>query len=94
MIKINTDRGWAAYKKEHKILVEKNIGRAMLKEEVIHHIDGDKLNNKLDNLQLCSSDKEHRDLHNSLERIAFQLVRSGLIEFNKQTNSYVSRSIL
>lgn len=80
--------GWAAYKKEHKLVIEKELKRLLNINEVIHHIDGDKLNNEINNLQLCSSDSKHRDAHNNLETIAFSLVKLGLIKFDKISNTY------
>ena len=50
------------YVREHRLVVEKNIGRYLLEDEVVHHIDGNTLNNSLDNLQLMSF-VEHCRLH-------------------------------
>lgn len=47
---------------------------------VVHHIDGDKTNNKLSNLYPCSK-ADHRKVHHQLEAICYELVRSGLITF-------------
>jgi hypothetical protein len=54
---------------------------------VVHHIDGDKLNNKLDNLVPLSK-KAHREAHGSLEKVSYSLIQSGLIEYDVVTNSY------
>ena len=54
---------------------------------VIHHIDGDKLNNVLDNLVELTK-QAHREAHGSLEKIAYQLIQAKLIEYNRETNSY------
>lgn len=48
---------------EHRLVVEKDIGRYLLPTEVVHHIDYSKTNNKVDNLQLLSSNAEHKDIH-------------------------------
>lgn len=88
MIKTNDNSGWKAYQKEHKVVIEKLIERPLKKGEVIHHINGNKLDNQIENLQLCLSDSKHRDAHNSLEKIGFQLVQLGLIQFDKINNLY------
>ncbi len=56
-------------------------------DNVIHHIDGDKLNNVLDNLVELTK-QAHREAHGSLEKIAYQLIQAKLIEYNRETNSY------
>ena len=79
---------WSNYVKEHIAVMENLLQRELTSSEVIHHIDGDKLNNEIDNLLLCSSDKQHRQLHNQLERFTMELVRAKVIVFNKTTNQY------
>lgn len=46
----------------HIYLVTKKIGRGLTKDECVHHIDGNKLNNNVDNLLLCTH-SEHARLH-------------------------------
>lgn len=47
----------------HRLVMEQHLGRPLLKSEVVHHIDGNKRNNAIDNLQLATSHSEHRRLH-------------------------------
>ena len=67
------------YRAEHHLVAEDLIGRALLPGEVVHHIDGDKLNNAPENLYVCSGQKEHRTIHGQLEKVAMDLVKSGVI---------------
>lgn len=58
------DRG---YVYEHRLVIEKQICRYLSTNEVIHHIDGNKLNNSLENLRLMTNE-EHSKFHNNLRR--------------------------
>lgn len=96
MIKIEgefTESGRQVYKREHVINYEKSTGTNLNTSqgnmgEQLHHIDGDKLNNELSNLEFCINTREHQLLHSSLEQCAFELVRNGLIKFNKKLKKY------
>lgn len=55
--------GHNGYVYEHRLVMEKHLGRYLTDDEVVHHIDHDKLNNKISNLQLLSK-SEHRAIHN------------------------------
>ena len=53
--------------------MEKTLGRSLKSNEVVHHIDGNKLNNSPYNLQLFSSQDEHHSLHQKKKFINFFL---------------------
>ena len=44
---------------EHRLVMEKNIGRFLNKKEVIHHINCNKLDNRIENLELVESTGKH-----------------------------------
>jgi hypothetical protein len=48
---------------EHRLVMEKHLGRYLTKEEVVHHMDGDKTNNNLTNLHLFATSGEHTAYH-------------------------------
>jgi hypothetical protein len=50
------------YVKEHRLVVELDLGRRLTDSEVVHHKDRDRLNNSLDNLEVLTQ-AEHARLH-------------------------------
>lgn len=44
------------YYPEHRIIMGKHLGRRLMASESVHHIDGDRLNNSIENLQLRQRD--------------------------------------
>jgi hypothetical protein len=51
------------YIQEHRVNMEKSIGRELKKTEVVHHINEDKEDNKIENLFLFKSNKDHAYYH-------------------------------
>lgn len=49
--------------KYHRYLMEKELGRELLDDEVVHHKDNNKLNNNINNLELFESKSEHLKFH-------------------------------
>ena len=56
--------------------------------QIVHHIDGDRLNNDRDNLHVFDTAKAHADAHRSLELIAYSLLSCGLVRFDRESGRY------
>lgn len=50
------------YIREHRLIVEKHIGRYLKPSEVVHHINENPLDNRIENLMIMSKE-EHNKLH-------------------------------
>lgn len=85
--------GRVKYKREHILVMEKHLGRELQTQrghmgEQIHHIDGDKLNNDISNLLLCSDTRDHKKVDCQLHDLAFELVKKQVIGFDFDTRTY------
>lgn len=48
------------YVREHRLVMEQHLGRYLHPREVVHHRNGDGLDNCLENLELFGSNGEHK----------------------------------
>jgi hypothetical protein len=59
------------YVREHRLVVEKKIGRILNPKEAIHHIDCNKQNNKIENLMLFPTQKDHMKFHTKIVQFGY-----------------------
>lgn len=57
--------------------------------QIVHHIDGNPLNNDRENLHVFNSPADHALAHRSLEMIAFGLIARGLVQFDPESGRYL-----
>ena len=70
---------------EHILVAEDNLGRQLLRSEVVHHMDMDTENNNPVNLLVLSSN-EHTRIHQWLNGLIISYNELGLIRRDKGTN--------
>ena len=66
-----TQMGYVA---EHRLVMEKKIGRLLNHDEVVHHLNGIKTDNKECNLVLCKTIAEHNSHHERVRNKKGQFV--------------------
>lgn len=47
--------------------MEEKLGRKLKQSEVVHHINGDPEDNRIENLHLCKDGQEHSFIHNGID---------------------------
>jgi hypothetical protein len=48
---------------EHRWVMEQHLGRRLLPKEVVHHVNGDRVDNRIENLELFASQGDHLSRH-------------------------------
>jgi len=83
-----TTRGYVL---EHRLIMEEYLGRYLTPEEVVHHKNGDRLDNNIENLQLLTGKGAHRKLHEADKQYYLDDFRDYIL---KRYNSGVGAHVI
>ena len=61
---------------QHRLVVERDLGRLLTRAEVVHHVNGDRQDNRLENLELMQSQSAHMT-HEHKERRGLRELTRG-----------------
>ena len=79
-------------KRLHRYLVEQKMGRCLGFNEIVHHKDGNILNNKMDNLELITR-SEHLAAHPEINKAAVKTIKKYNLDHDEIKKLYVDAGL-
>ena len=76
------------YKRRSRIVAEKKIGRKLNSNEIVHHINGIKTDDRPENLHVCTR-AEHVTIHYQTMDIINELMEKNYVRFDEKQGEYV-----
>lgn len=75
---------------QHRLVMQEHLGRELLDTEVVHHINHDPSDNRIENLELIVSHSEHMKQHCSPEKMKSMSIKGHKVRWGYKEIDYVS----
>lgn len=87
-IRVKVTAGAGRWPLQHVLAMEEALGRNIRRGEVVHHVNGDRADNQIENLYLCESHLHHQRIEGQLKQLFRTLLKDGLVRFNHAKGEY------
>lgn len=77
--------------KQHRLVMEAHLGRKLLPTEHVHHVNGNKSDNRIENLEVMSAGDHHREHSGILTRLRDGKLECGQCKRLKEFSEYSPR---
>lgn len=87
-VRVKVSPGKGRWKKEHVLVLEQVLGRELRPGEHVHHINGIRDDNRIENLYLCRDARHHARVEATYRALLPELMRRGIIIFDRDSEEY------